>query len=123
MKPKKTLAKLLGAPGRAGPEADKRGPWASDPPAGSRQGTRPDRGVDAATTSRGAARAHVARGDGGGAGVAGPETGRRCAHGVEGTAASLTGGDAGEERQRRGGVTDRGGGGRRRAAAALQGGG
>ena len=30
---------MLGTPGRDGPEADKRGPWASDPPAGSRQAT------------------------------------------------------------------------------------
>ena len=54
------------------------------------------------------------RGDGGGGasrcGEAGPERTRGGAHGEEEEAASLTGGDAGEELRRRGGATDRGGG-------------
>ena len=55
---KKTLAKTLGAPTASQPEADRQGPRASDPPAGSRQGTRLDLRVGAATASRGA-RAHA----------------------------------------------------------------
>ena len=44
--------KTLGAPRRAGPEADRRGPRASGPPRPGQGNTCLDRGVGAATTSR-----------------------------------------------------------------------
>ena len=96
---KKTLAKSLGTPTASHtrpPEADRWGPRASGPPG--RVKARP-----AALTrpgARGTTRART-RGDGGAKrrGEAGPERAGEGAHGDEEVAASLTGGDAGEEQR------------------------
>ena len=110
---------MLDPPRRAGPEADKRGPRASGPPRPGQGKAGLDRGLGAATASRGAscgarARAATATASGGARrhGEVKPERGRGGVHGVEGMAASLTSDGTGEERRRTGGAAALGGGGR-----------
>ena len=116
-KPNKTLAKSLGAPPAGQPRRRQAGPTGQRATQPGQDEAGLDRGVGAATASRGArARACAATASGGGAkrrNGAGPERERRGAYGDAEVAARLTSGGA---------ARSGGGGAARRAEAAAAGG-